>query len=541
MPIISHDVGPVTVETAEIYSADRQSAAGPRRVPARAPGTVRPGPTGPSPAGMRACFRFVDRSTGLSRPAHRRVFAACAGTLSVVASVGAQQAPRVAAQHEPRVAAQQEAPSRQASTVPSGRASGVAFVDVNLVPLGADTVVAHTTVVVRDGRVAAVGPAGKVRVPAGVVTVDGRGKFLMPGLVDMHVHLFNSRDLLLYLANGVTTIRNLGAYAAADSILRLRSEVESGRRLGPTIFTSGNWLDGDPPIRSINTVVRTPEEARAVVTRQKEAGYDFIKVYEMLSPEVYAEIVRTGRRLGIAVTGHVPSAVGVDAVLASGQAGVDHASSLMRGDPADIARRARQARLGVTTTLVMLHRSFAMFGSPEVVESLLALPEARFISPETRTFWRNAPYFGYPKTDPMPVYAGAERLVKALVAEGVQVMAGTDAGIWGNEPGYSEVEEVARLAAAGLTPYEALRAATVVPADFLNRWVKGADQPGVIRQGNRADFVLLEANPLRNVTVLGRRAGVMVRGKWLPQVELDRMLEELAAEYSRADSTAHSR
>ncbi len=418
----------------------------------------------------------------------------------------------------------------------------VAFVDVSVVPLDRDWLLEHQTVLVRDGRISKIGPADKVRVPAGAVTVDGRGKYLMPGLVDMHVHLFNSRDLLLYLANGVTTIRNLGGYAAADSILRIRREVASGQRLGPTIYTSGNWLDGDPPFRSINTVVRTPDEARKIVAEQKASGYDFIKVYQTLSPEVYREIVRTGRELGIPVTGHVPSSVGVDGVLASGQVGVDHAGQLVGGDPVDVARRVHRADVGVTTTLVMLDRVLTMRGRPEAVESLLALSEARYISPDTRAFWRRAPYLGMARADPSkPLYGAAEALVRALEMEGAVVMAGTDAGIWGNEPGYSLVEEVVRLADAGLTPYQALRAATVVPGEFLDRWVRGARQPTVLKEGARADLVLLEANPLRDLGALRKRAGVMARGKWLPGAGLDHMMMELAAAYAADSVPAVSR
>ena len=174
----------------------------------------------------------------------------------------------------------------------------------------------------------------------------------------------------------------------------------------------------------MNTVVRTPEEARAIVSRQKAAGYDFIKVYATLSAAVYREIVLTGQRLGIPVTGHVPSAVGVDGVLASGQVGVDHVSELMGGDPVETARRVREAGVGVTTTLIMLHRAFALRGRPEVVESLLALPEARYISPATRKFWREAPFLGFPRADPAPVYSRAESMVRALEAAGVPVMVG---------------------------------------------------------------------------------------------------------------------
>ena len=198
------------------------------------------------------------------------------------------------------------------------------FVDVALIPLDRERAVQHQSVLIRNGRIAAIARAGELPVSDSALRIDGRGKDLMPGLADMHVHLFNSKDLLLYLANGVTTIRNLGGYGAADSILTIRRQVRAGERLGPTIYTSGNWLDGDPPYRSINTVVRTPAEARAEVERQARAGYDFIKVYATLAPDVYREITSAARANGIPVTGHVPGRVGLARVLESGQVAVDH-------------------------------------------------------------------------------------------------------------------------------------------------------------------------------------------------------------------------
>ncbi len=164
------------------------------------------------------------------------------------------------------------APVPLASQVRPAAYPPLAVVDVSVIALAGAPALEHRTVLVRDGLVLAIGPAASTTVPPDAVRLDGRGRYLVPGLADMHVHLFNSRDLLLYVANGVTTVRNLGGYGAADSILRLREEVRSGARLGPTIFTSGNWLDGDPPFRPINTIVRTPAEARRLVQEQREAG-----------------------------------------------------------------------------------------------------------------------------------------------------------------------------------------------------------------------------------------------------------------------------
>ena len=415
-----------------------------------------------------------------------------------------------------------------------------AFVDVTLVPLDTARVLLHQTVVVRDGRIASIGPAAAVQPPPGALRIDGRGRYLMPGLVDMHVHLFDSRDLLLYLANGVTTIRNLGGYAAADSILELRRQVAAGERLGPAIVTSGNWLDGDPPFRNINTVLRTPAEARDEVRREKRLGYDFIKVYATLRPEVYQAIVRAAREEGIPVTGHIPGPVGLEAVLAGGQVAIDHAAPLAReGEPATVARRVRDAHVAVTTTLVMLDIARVLRGAPERLDSMLARPEARYLSAETRAFWRRAPFLTLPRDDTFTaLYADTEALVRALSDAHAQLLVGTDAGLWGNVPGWSTVREIELLVASGLTPYQALRAATVEPARFLERTVPGAGVPGALAVGNRADLVVLEQDPLRDVAALERRVGVMVRGEWLDTGRLDALLAELAAERAREPEPA---
>jgi imidazolonepropionase-like amidohydrolase len=428
-----------------------------------------------------------------------------------------------------------------------GPAHITAFVDVTVVPLDTERTVPHQTVLVKDGTIAVIGPADSVQVPPGAVRVDGRGRFLMPGLTDMHVHLFDSGDLLLYLAHGVTTIRNLGGYGSADSILEIRRQVAAGERLGPTVFTSGNWLDGDPPFRPINTVLRTPAEARDEVRREKRLGYDYVKVYATLQPDVYQEILHTAREEGIAVTGHVPGPVGLDAVLAGGQVAVDHVANLVTAgsgsraeSPEALARRVHEAGVAVTTTLVMARIAAVLRGSPEHLDSMLARPEARWLSGETREFWRRAPFLSLPRDGSgEALYTSTATMARALEDAHAQLLAGTDAGLWGNVPGASLLAELHLLVQAGLTPYQALRAATAEPARFLERTVRGARQPGALAVGNRADLLLLEADPLQNIGAIDRRAGVMVRGSWLSRERLDSMVERLAA--ARAAGPASSK
>lgn len=417
----------------------------------------------------------------------------------------------------------------------------IAFVDVTVVPMTSEERLPHYTVVLRDGRIAAVGPASEVEVPAGAMRIDGRGKWLLPGLADMHVHLFSRSDLDLYLANGVTTIRNLGGYAAADSILDIRRAIEAGELRGPTIVTSGNWLDGDPPYRDINTIVRTPEEARREIARQDEAGYDFVKVYEGLTPEVYAAIVEAADARGMPVTGHVPSRVGIEGVLRSGQSGIEHAGAILLPAlgfrPTEeasraLARQVAEAGVAVTPTLWMIELAFRQRSGPAGIAEVVARPEMRYLPPERLATWRDDNMFAaYPR---VPAAEGAvrreavRRFVGHLRDAGARILVGTDADVAGSVPGFAIHEELRRLVAAGLTPREALRAATAAPAEYLAEVLPDLEPFGTIEVGRRADLILLDADPLEDVAHLEQPAGVMARGAWFPASELQALLDSAA-------------
>src|SRR6185369_10522318 len=205
----------------------------------------------------------------------------------------------------------------------------IAFVNVNVVPFDRERILEGQTVIVREGRIAQIGPASKVKVPAGALKIDGRGKYLMPGLADMHVHLSSQPDLAsqqlqLFLANGVTTVRNM---IGKPEHLALRERVAKGELPGPTIYTAG------PPM--LGNTVPTPEDAERAVTEQKKAGYDFIKVHEGLSPETYAAIVATAKRVGIPFAGHVTATVGLQRALDAQQTSIEHLDGYLQAMVAD--------------------------------------------------------------------------------------------------------------------------------------------------------------------------------------------------------------
>jgi imidazolonepropionase-like amidohydrolase len=432
-------------------------------------------------------------------------------------------------------------PASPPTTASHARPQVTAFLGVTVVPMVGDRELPDHTVLVRGRRIEAVGPSALVEIPQDALRIDGNGRWLAPGLVDTHVHLFSRTDLQLYLANGVTTIVNLGGYGAADSILSLRDEVSSGGLQGPTVYTSGNWLDGDPPFRGINTVVRDPDEARAEVRREFELGFDFIKLYEQLDPDTYAAIVAEARRLGMPVTGHVPNAVGVDGVLRSGQDWIAHAGDIVfreLGFRADddaverLARRVQRSGVAVTTTLWMTQLAFEQRRGPEAIAEVAARPEMRFLPPERRAAWRDDNMFArFPRVSAEEGEARlalARRFVAALVDAGAIVLAGTDADVAGSVPGFSIHEELRNLVEAGLSPYEALRAATSAPGAFLGQVLHDSDSFGAVVTGARADLLLLEADPLDDLSNLRRPVGVMVAGAWFPAGDLAGMLEARA-------------
>lgn len=416
-----------------------------------------------------------------------------------------------------------------------------AFVHVTVVPMDGQRLLVDGTVVVDGDRIVAVGPADSVPVPDRAVRIDGSGRFLLPGLADLHVHLFEVSDLVLYLANGITTIRNLGGYGAADSILALRDAIRSGKLPGPTIFTSGNWLDGSPPFRDINTVVTSAEAARDEVDRQAREGYDFVKVYNGLTPGVYAEIVDAAAAFGIPVTGHIPAAVGLDGVLASGQVEIAHAGPILWAIGWDAnslamartAARIAAAKVAVTATLSMAELGIHQAGNAAEIARVADRPENRYVPPPRRDFWRDENMFaGFPRRpDPDARLATLRSLVGALHAAGVTILAGTDADVGGQIPGFSIHDELRNLVATGLSPYEALRTATVDAHAFLASVLGDVDPFGTIEPGHRADLILLEANPLEDVENVRRRVGVMVAGRWLAEAELASQLEEIAERY----------
>lgn len=433
----------------------------------------------------------------------------------------------------------------------------LAIVGATVLPMDAERRMEGATVLVRDGRITAVG--ADAAVPDDARVIDGAGLFVVPGLADMHVHNWREEDHLLFLANGVTTIRNLWG---TEQHLLWRREIAEGRRLGPTIYTSGPILDGDPPVLPGTEALAEPEEVAAAVLAQKEAGYDLIKVYSVLRPEVFEEVLRQARERSLPVTGHVPLAVPLERAFDGGLGGVEHLSgyrlamqaddSPLRGltyeewralprpelarlvrehlDPGKLDGLVRQTCAhGVWNTPTLISGERAAASREDLVE-LSKRDEMRYVPSALRASWDPdvlAERQHLTEEERLALEDGRlwnRKIVRALDAAGCGLLAGTDTPAPYEVPGFSLHEELELLVEAGLTPYAALRSATASAARAL-----GAEgEWGRVAPGLRADLVLLEADPFSSISNTRRLRGVLVRGRWLDAEELGRRLDELA-------------
>ena len=417
-----------------------------------------------------------------------------------------------------------------------------AYVDVHVVPMDRERVLRDQTVIVEGGRIAAIGRG--LKVPAGATVIDGKGRFLSPGLADMHNHSDTREDLALFLANGVTTMLNMGE-AKNSFVGRTRLAVDKGEVPGPRVLAA-LAVDGSPQYGHL--VVATPEDAKAAVRLAKANGYAFIKVYNNLAAEVFAALVAAAKAEGLAVVGHGVTSVGLEKQLEAGQVMVAHAEEFFYtfftppgAPPTDAGPDPKRipeaiALLKQTGAFVVadLHNYATIagqFGKPEAVASYLAMPEARYLSPADRVSWINS---GYQKrnADLSARVAFLRIFIKAMADAGVPLMSGGDApSIPGLVPGFSVHRNLAMLEQAGLNRFQILSLATRVPGEFVNRYARGAAPVGTVSVGSRADLVLTDANPLDGLATIGRPVGVMANGRWYDAAELNAMTEAVASKY----------
>jgi hypothetical protein len=414
----------------------------------------------------------------------------------------------------------------------------IAFINVNVIPMNRNVVLRDMTVLIRDGKIKVVGRSGKISIPSGAQKIYARGKYLLPGLGDMHTHFSGNepidRALLnLHLVNGVTTVLSLGG---GPEILRLRESIISKRFDAPNFYTAG------PAVDDANL---TLEGGIRLADEHRRLGYDVVKVYNRLSLEGYRGIVQRAKLINLPVVGHVVRAVGLEGTLGSGQHGIAHLEEYLytytpfrisntTQIPADVlkpesipylARATAKADVWVTTTLVTFEWVLAQTENSEAAisrQEALYIPEALFQgmwSPKVNKLGRPLEQLGNVRA----AMDFQRRMVKPFHDAGVNLLLGTDAPIPAVVPGFAAHEELLNLVEAGLTSYQALETATGNPARYLGR----EKEFGTVEAGKRADLILLEANPVDDINNTRKLAGVMVRGRWFPKSELGRMISDL--------------
>lgn len=427
-------------------------------------------------------------------------------------------------------------------------AASTAFINVNVLPMTSETVVAGQTVIVSNGIIESIGAVDSTPVPKNAEVVDGTDRFLMPGLAEMHAHVPGAeshdldRVLTLFVANGVTAIRGM---LGQPSHLKLRQQLLDGDHFGPRLITSGPSMNG-------NSVAGAADAARKV-RAQHAAGYDFIKIHPGLSADEFAAIAATSAELGIPFAGHVPVAVGVEGALAAGMATIDHLDGYFAAlMPANTDRSGgyggffdvllagqviedRIARIVALTATagtwnVVTESLFEHRVSDVSIVELSNRVEMRYMPEATIQQWASAKQQqlddrGFnPETAALAIRI-RRKLILDLHKAGARLLLGSDAPQVFNVPGFSVHQELSFLVAAGLTPFEALQTGTTAAAEYLGT------NTGFIAVGRDADILLLDANPFTDIRNSRRVHGVMTRGTWYSSVELQ---ERLAA-YRRPD------
>lgn len=425
-----------------------------------------------------------------------------------------------------------------------------AFVNVNVVPMDRERVLRAQTVVVRGGRIAQLGPADRIKAPAGATVVEGAGKYLIPGLAEMHAHIppgpqvadsVIERVLSLFVLNGVTTVRGM---LGDPRHLPLRDRAARGELLSPTIYTSSPSLNGNS--------MKTGAAAADSVTKYRAAGYDFLKIHPGIRRGVFDTIASTADRVGIRFAGHVPLEVGIERAIEAKYWSVDHLDGFMEGlvpetrsfsteedgffglgliikaDESRIpmlAAKAKAAGVWVVPTQTLMRHVVGDYA----VDTMRNWPEMRYWSKTGIDGWvqQTTTMRGGGATAEMRArYLDLRRkLIKGLYDGGVGFLLGSDAPQVWNVPGFSVRRELQYLVDAGLTPYQALETGTKNVATYFGT----LQRTGTIAEGKRADLVLLDDNPLADISSVGKQAGVMIGGRWLDRNEISRRLAAIAA------------
>ena len=421
------------------------------------------------------------------------------------------------------------------------------FRNVNIVPMDKEEVLTNYDILINDGKISDMGKTGTVKTGKNARVIDASGKYLMPGLAEMHAHVppVNDMEVMkpvvrLFALKGITTIRGMLGHPLH---IELRKKINNGEILGPRFISSGPSFNGNS--------VKSPEAARKMVNDQKNAGYDFFKLHPGLTRQNFDAMAEEAKRVGMTFAGHVSFDVGVWRAIEAGYATIDHldgfVESLVPGienmteqqtglfglfiaDKVDESRIQRLMdslkanNIWVVPTQALAER---WFHPDRPADELAKDPEMKYMNSGTLNGWVNAKKNllnnpNYKAETVRRLIDVRKKLIKACQDSGVGLLLGSDAPQIFDVPGFSTHHELAYLVDAGLTPYQALRTGTINTGKFLKR-----DDIGVIRKGAVADLLLLNGNPLQDIKHTWDIEGVVLRGVWLDKGYIEGELKKL--------------
>jgi imidazolonepropionase-like amidohydrolase len=449
--------------------------------------------------------------------------------------------------------------------------------NVTVVDVQGNKLVANRDVIVRGDRIARLQPRGAAQPPKDARIIDGSGKFLMPGLWDFHVHVFSAageEDLALpmYIVNGVTGIRDAGAIHKLPQMQAVVNAIERGQRVGPRIVLAGAMIDGPPGSWPGQMVASNAEEGRARVRESKAAGWTFVKSYSLLSEPTYLAIASEARRQGLPLYGHVPESVRLRTAIDAGHRSVEHfgrvtqacttAEAKMISANSDALRSANPMTALMTvmaghnkTTLAHWDEKLCQRVAKQLANARVAVmpslmvsdfyvgkdpapddPRMQSVPKAVRTQWGQGDWRRQQMSQELLALAPKSialdwKTFKLAHDAGVTMLAGTDAA-YANPfifHGYTLHDELERYVAAGLTAQQALMTATVNPGRFLKR----NDLDGRVSVGRRADLVLLDANPLKDIRATRRINAVIANGRLFDRDALDKLLRDVESTAAR--------
>lgn len=419
------------------------------------------------------------------------------------------------------------------------------FTNVNVLPMDSEEVLENQHVTVENGRITAVGPSAGTTIPPGAVEIKGLNRFLMPGLAEMHGHIPGEKQaqyaedvLFLYIANGVTTVRNM---LGTQYQLQLRDRVRKGELPGPTIFAASPWLSREE--------IPTTEAAGKTVRAHKATGFDLLKIGS-LDPVTYKQMARTAHEINMPFGGHIPEDVGLEGALEARQTSIDHFDRYVEFLVPDDAKAGRNNGFFGSGIIDLIDRDripeaiemtveagtwnvptlslVEHLADDETAEKMITRPEMKYMPRSVLNGWVKFKNEYIQREDFQPdatakLVEFRRELTKKLHDAGANIVLGSDAPQFFNVPGFSIHHELEMMVNTGLSPYEVLVTGTRNAAEYFET----PNEFGTVQPGRRADLILLNSNPLDDISNVQDRAGVMVRGVWYPGEKINQKLREI--------------